>query len=213
MVGGLLIAWLVTIVFPLPPLRYRGRLHPIRAAWLALVLLRDLAGNLTRQGRAVEGEVMLRVLVSVDGSPLKITIDRSSRHRELDQAAMQAVKRWKFNPEVKNGRLSWAAFVANRARLEREGRFDVATAIRVARAVLSALAAAHDHVVQPALDEQVAVAVDRRAVPGREPALGVERTRVGCADADAVEIARTAAAAKGNGYNRIFTISEVHADG
>ncbi len=31
-----------------------------------------------------------------------------------------------------------------RARLEREGRFDVATAIRVARAVLSALAAAHD---------------------------------------------------------------------
>ena len=54
--------------------------------------------------RRLEGEVMLRVLVSVDGSPLKISIDRSSRHRELDQAAMQAVKRWKFNPEVKNGR-------------------------------------------------------------------------------------------------------------
>ena len=47
-VGGLLIAWLVTIVFPLPPLRYRGRLHPIRAAWLALVLLRDLAVASTR---------------------------------------------------------------------------------------------------------------------------------------------------------------------
>lgn len=54
--------------------------------------------------RRLEGEVMLRVLVGVDGSPLKISIDRSSRHRELDQAAMQAVKRWKFNPEVKNGR-------------------------------------------------------------------------------------------------------------
>ena len=41
--GGLLIAWLVTILFPLPPLRYRGRLHPVRAAWLGAVLLRDLA--------------------------------------------------------------------------------------------------------------------------------------------------------------------------
>ena len=54
--------------------------------------------------RRLEGEVMLRVLVSVDGSPLKILVDKSSRHRELDQAAMQAVKSWKFNPEVRNGR-------------------------------------------------------------------------------------------------------------
>ena len=46
----------------------------------------------------------LRGLVSGDGWRLKISIDRSSRHRELDQAAMQAVKRWKLNPEVKNGR-------------------------------------------------------------------------------------------------------------
>ena len=54
--------------------------------------------------RRMEGEVMLRVLVSVDGSPLKVEIEKSSRFRELDQAAMQAVKKWKFNPEVRNGR-------------------------------------------------------------------------------------------------------------
>ena len=40
----------------------------------------------------------------VDGSALKVTVDKSSRHRELDQAAMQAVKSWKFNPEIRNGR-------------------------------------------------------------------------------------------------------------
>jgi protein TonB len=47
---------------------------------------------------------MLRVLVGVDGSPLKVTVEKSSRFRELDQAALQAVKAWKFNPEIRNGR-------------------------------------------------------------------------------------------------------------
>ncbi len=54
--------------------------------------------------RRMEGEVVLRVLVGLDGSPLKVEIERSSRFRELDQSAMQAVKKWKFNPEVRNGR-------------------------------------------------------------------------------------------------------------
>jgi len=54
--------------------------------------------------RRAQGEVLLKVLVGVDGTPLKIEIQRSSRFRELDQAAIQAVKRWKFNAEVKNGR-------------------------------------------------------------------------------------------------------------
>lgn len=51
-----------------------------------------------------QGLVQLRVLVGVDGSPLKVEIQKSSRSRDLDQAAMQGVKRWKFNAEIKNGR-------------------------------------------------------------------------------------------------------------
>lgn len=45
-----------------------------------------------------EGTVMLRVLVSRDGAPLKIEIDQSSRSRALDDAALDAVKGWRFVP-------------------------------------------------------------------------------------------------------------------
>lgn len=42
-VGGFLIAWLVTIVFPMPPVHYYGRVHPWGVVKLTLALLRDLA--------------------------------------------------------------------------------------------------------------------------------------------------------------------------
>ena len=42
--------------------------------------------------------------VGIDGSALRVEIHKSSRHRELDQEAMKAVKQWKFNPEVRDGR-------------------------------------------------------------------------------------------------------------
>jgi protein TonB len=54
--------------------------------------------------RHEEGEVVLKVLVGVDGAPLKIEVERSSRSRDLDQAAIEAVKNWKFNPSVRDGR-------------------------------------------------------------------------------------------------------------
>ena len=41
--GGLLLAWLVTVVFPLPPVSYAGRLHPWGFAKLTLAVLVDLA--------------------------------------------------------------------------------------------------------------------------------------------------------------------------
>lgn len=51
-----------------------------------------------------EGEVMLKVLVGVDGAPEEITVERSSGHRELDQAAIAAAKTWVFNPGRKDGK-------------------------------------------------------------------------------------------------------------
>jgi protein TonB len=48
--------------------------------------------------------VLLEVLVDVDGSPLKVTIHRSSGNRELDRAAQQQVqKHWRFRPASRNG--------------------------------------------------------------------------------------------------------------
>jgi len=54
-----------------------------------------------RQGR--EGETLLRVLVGVDGRALKVEINRSSGHRELDRAAMIAVRGWRFRAAMEGG--------------------------------------------------------------------------------------------------------------
>lgn len=50
-----------------------------------------------------QGKVLLKVLVGADGSPLEITVQKSSGSRLLDQAAIDAVKTWKFNPGSKGG--------------------------------------------------------------------------------------------------------------
>lgn len=45
-----------------------------------------------------EGRVMLRVYVEASGLPSKVEIRTSSGSERLDQAALEAVKRWKFVP-------------------------------------------------------------------------------------------------------------------
>lgn len=53
----------------------------------------------------VQGTVMLQVLVDVDGTPLQVSIHTSSGNRELDRTAQQHVlKKWKFEPAMKDGR-------------------------------------------------------------------------------------------------------------
>ena len=45
-----------------------------------------------------EGKVLLRVLVTADGSPEKIELRASSGFHRLDHAAQEAVARWRFVP-------------------------------------------------------------------------------------------------------------------
>lgn len=45
-----------------------------------------------------QGTVMLRVLVSTEGSPLKVEVDRTSGFAPLDVAAAEAVRNWRFVP-------------------------------------------------------------------------------------------------------------------
>lgn len=52
-----------------------------------------------------QGTVVLRVLVGEDGAPLEVSIERSSGHRSLDNAARnQVLRRWKFQPATDGGR-------------------------------------------------------------------------------------------------------------
>lgn len=49
------------------------------------------------------GEVLIRIDVGPDGVPASLELLRSSRNRDLDRAAMQAVRQWRFEPAVRNG--------------------------------------------------------------------------------------------------------------
>ena len=45
-----------------------------------------------------QGRALLRVLVSENGDAEKVLVDTSSGYERLDQAAIQAVKEWRFIP-------------------------------------------------------------------------------------------------------------------
>lgn len=50
-----------------------------------------------------QGTAVVLVLVGTDGEPLKTRIDTSSGHESLDQAAVDAVMQWHFNPGTRDG--------------------------------------------------------------------------------------------------------------
>ncbi|WP_432742697.1 energy transducer TonB [Methylobacter sp. G7] len=53
--------------------------------------------------RGWEGTVHLRVRVSVEGDSEDVTVQRSSGHDVLDEAAIEAVEKWKFMPAKRGG--------------------------------------------------------------------------------------------------------------
>jgi len=72
------------------------------------------------KARQWEGVTLLRVEVLVDGSVGRVELLASSGHNELDESAMRAVQRWKFEP-ARRGDMTVAFFikVPIRFRLER----------------------------------------------------------------------------------------------
>ena len=58
--------------------------------------------ELARQ-RGQEGQVVLLVNVDVRGNPTKVLVEASSEYALLDQAAIKAIQRWRFNPASRNG--------------------------------------------------------------------------------------------------------------
>ncbi|NZA26042.1 energy transducer TonB [Luteimonas sp. SJ-92] len=54
--------------------------------------------------RGESGEVLLRVEVAADGRARAVEVVRSSSSRALDRAAVAAVRRWRFQPALHDGR-------------------------------------------------------------------------------------------------------------
>ncbi len=53
--------------------------------------------------RGDSGTVVVRVEVGVDGTPLDATLVQRSGSRDLDRAALDAVRGWRFQPAMNNG--------------------------------------------------------------------------------------------------------------
>ncbi|MFS8137809.1 MAG: energy transducer TonB [Thermomonas sp.] len=53
--------------------------------------------------RGIGGTVRVQVTVAPDGSVERMEVASSSGNRDLDRAAMEAVRRWRFKPAMRNG--------------------------------------------------------------------------------------------------------------
>ncbi|MGO1891624.1 MAG: energy transducer TonB, partial [Luteimonas sp.] len=51
----------------------------------------------------ITGTVILIVSVDANGNVTDVEVERSSRNRDLDRAAIQAARKWSFNPAVVDG--------------------------------------------------------------------------------------------------------------
>src|SRR3546814_4039841 len=51
----------------------------------------------------IEGTVILIIDVDANGNVVDVSVERSSRNRDLDRAAIGAARKWRFNPSVVNG--------------------------------------------------------------------------------------------------------------
>ncbi len=58
---------------------------------------------LAAKRKGIQGKVLLNVAVKTDGTPATVEISRSSGSSALDEAALDAVKQWKFVPARRGG--------------------------------------------------------------------------------------------------------------
>jgi protein TonB len=53
--------------------------------------------------RGEQGRVTLRIEVDATGQVVDVAVQRSAGYVDLDQAAMRAVRRWRFTPAIQQG--------------------------------------------------------------------------------------------------------------
>lgn len=90
---------------PAPPAP-SGSIGPVRVANLASNLLSGAPPAYPKSSRSKreEGTVVLRVVVGADGRVAEASIATSSGHSALDDAALAAVRKWRWSPTVRDGR-------------------------------------------------------------------------------------------------------------
>ena len=66
---------------------------------------------LAARRRGDQGTVLVRVLVSAEGLAASVTLEKTSNHPALDEAALTAVKSWRFIPARQGGQAVEAPYV------------------------------------------------------------------------------------------------------
>ncbi len=61
--------------------------------------------------RGISGTVTVRADVGADGTPTRVSVENSSRNRDLDRAALEAVRKWRFQPAQRDGQAVAASIV------------------------------------------------------------------------------------------------------
>ena len=51
----------------------------------------------------IQGTVILIIDVDANGNVTNVSVEKSSRNRDLDRAAMEAARKWRFNPGSSGG--------------------------------------------------------------------------------------------------------------
>jgi periplasmic protein TonB len=60
----------------------------------------------------IQGTTLLRIHIETDGRVSDVTVERSAGHQSLDQAAADAVRRWRFEPALgSSGPVAMSALV------------------------------------------------------------------------------------------------------
>jgi protein TonB len=54
----------------------------------------------TARRAGLQGTTLLRIHIEVDGRVSDVTVARSAGHQSLDDAAAEAVRRWRFEPAL-----------------------------------------------------------------------------------------------------------------
>ncbi len=66
---------------------------------------------LAARRRGDQGTVLIRVLVTAEGLAASVTLEKTSNHPALDEAALTAVKSWRFVPARQGGQAVEAPYV------------------------------------------------------------------------------------------------------
>ncbi len=54
--------------------------------------------------RNISGTTVLIISIDATGGVLDVEVSKSSGNRNLDREAVKAARRWRFNPETRDGR-------------------------------------------------------------------------------------------------------------